>query len=214
VVFVRETRPDVPAAAHPPRAARLREAFAHPVISRVVVISFIVVSGFAGIEATYGLWTEHRFGWGPREIGLAFMGIGVLGALCQGLVTGRLVRSYGEARVLTAGLVVMAFGLVTQWLSPIWPVAMVGFGLVCIGQSICFPNLTALISRSAPPGRQGEMLGLNMSGMALARIGGPVFAGQLFSLVAPGAPFAFSALLILPALWFAAQVRRLAPRPA
>ncbi|MDB5467083.1 MAG: multidrug resistance protein [Phenylobacterium sp.] len=213
VVFVRETRPDVPAAAHPPRAARLREAFAHPVISRVVVISFIVVSGFAGIEATYGLWTERRFGWGPREIGLAFMGIGVLGAVCQGLVTGRLVRSYGEARVLTAGLVVMAFGLVTQWLSPIWPVAMVGFGLVCIGQSICFPNLTALISRSAPPGRQGEMLGLNMSGMALARIGGPVFAGQLFSLVAPGAPFAFSALLILPALWFAAQVRRLAPRP-
>jgi DHA1 family tetracycline resistance protein-like MFS transporter len=50
--------------------------------------------------------------------------------------------------------------------------------------------------------------------MALARIGGPVVAGQLFSLVAPGAPFAFAALLVLPALWFAAQVRRRLPRVA
>ena len=52
------------------------------------------------------------------------------------------------------------------------------------------------------------MLGLNMSGMALARIGGPVLAGWLFSGVAPGAPFAVAALLILPGLWFAGQVRR------
>ena len=33
-------------------------------------------------------------------------------------------------------------------------------------------------------------------------------AGQLFSLVAPGAPFAFAALLILPGLWFAGEVRK------
>ena len=75
-------------------------------------------------------------------------------------------------------------------------------------------RLEALISRTAPPDRQGEMLGLNMSGMALARIGGPVAAGQLFSMVSPGAPFGFSALLILPAFWFAVQVIGRAPRLA
>ena len=72
----------------------------------------------------------------------------------------------------------------------------------------------ALISQSAPPDRQGEMMGLNMSGMALARIVGPIMAGQLFSLVAPGAPFAFSALLVLPALVFAWAVVKRMPRPA
>jgi MFS family permease len=100
---------------------------------------------------------------------------------------------------------------VTQGLAPVWPVAMLGFAFVCIGQSICFPNVAALISHSAPPHRQGEMLGLNMSGMALARIGGPVLAGQLFSLVAISAPFGFSALLILPALVFATQIRGKVP---
>jgi len=207
VLLVRESRPEGPPAIRGPKPARVRDAFAHPVISRVVMISFIVVVGFAGIEATYGLWTETRFGWGPKQIGFAFMGIGVLGAFCQGWLSGRLARAYGEAATLSGGLVLMGLGLMVQWLSPGWQVAVLGFGLVCMGQSICFPNVAALISQSSPPHRQGEMLGLNMSGMALARIGGPVLAGQLFSLVSPGSPFAFSALLVLPALWFALQVR-------
>ena len=214
LLFVRETSPKN--AGHRPgtRAARLREAFGHPVISRVLIISFVVVSGFAGIEATYGLWTQARFGWGPRQIGLAFFGIGALGAFCQGWLTGRLVRRHGEARVLTAGLCFMWIGMVTQFASPVWPVAMVGFAFVCLGQSICFPNLTALISQAAPPERQGEMLGLNMSSNALARIGGPIYAGLLFSRVSPGSPVLLTALLILPALYFAMQVRKWVPSPA
>ena len=105
-------------------------------------------------------------------------------------VTGARLKA-GEPVTLTGGLAFMGLGLVTQGLSPVWPVAILGFALVCIGQSICFPNLTALISQAAPAHRQGEMMGLN-----------------------PGAPFAFAALLVLPALWFAAQVRRRLPRVA
>jgi MFS transporter, DHA1 family, tetracycline resistance protein len=213
VLLLREHRPQG-AGLKRVRAARLSEGFADPVVSRVVMISFIVVIGFAGIEATYGLWTEHRFGWGPREIGLAFMLVGLAGAVFQGAVTGPLARRFGEARVLAAGLVFMGIGIATQGLSPNWPVAVVGFLFVCFGQSICFPNASALISRAAPPDRQGEMLSLNTTGMALARIVGPVAAGQAFSLIQPGAPFALSALLILPALWFAWGVIGKTPRLA
>jgi len=203
VFLVRETRaPAEPSALRQVRSAGLTEGFGHPIISRVVIISFIVVIGFAGIEATYGLWTETRFGWGPRQIASAFAIIGILGAVCQGWLCGRLARRFGEPVTLTWGLVLMLIGIATQGLSPTWQVAIVGFALVCIGQSLCFPNISALISRAAPPDRQGEMLGLNMSGMALARIGGPMVAGWLFVL-APGAPFALSAVLVLPALWFA-----------
>lgn len=213
-MFVRESRPEPKTGPRPRQMAVLREAMAHPVIARVMIISFITIAGFAGIEATYGLWTEQRFGWGPREIGFAFMAIGVLGAFCQGVVTGSLVRRFGESRVLTAGLVNMFIGMGFQYLSPNWPVAMIGFAFVCFGQSICFPCLTALISQSTPPDRQGETLGLNMSNMALARIGGPIFAGQLFSLVDPGAAFVVTAALIVPATLLATQIARRTPRPA
>jgi DHA1 family tetracycline resistance protein-like MFS transporter len=214
ILFVREHRPEGASNLKRVQTARIREGFAHPIISRVVIISCIVVIGFAGIEATYGLWTEQRFGWGPRQIGLAFMAVGLMGAFFQGYLNGRLVQRYGEAMTLTGGLAFILLGVAVQGLSPTWHVAMLGFLFVCFGQSICFPNVSALISRAAPPDRQGEMLGLNTSAMALARIGGPVIAGQLFSVVSPGAPFAFSALMILPALWFAWAVVQRAPKLA
>ena len=209
VVFVRETR----AAAHmeippTPRLQSLSEAFHHPVIARVLLMSFIVVAGFAGIEATYGLWTQARVGWGPRQIGFAFMAVGVTGAVAQGIVTGPLARRFGGARVLTAGLVLVGTGMVVQLVSPAWPVAMAGFFTVSFGQSLTFPNIAALISQSAPPERQGEMLGLNMAGNCLARIGGPLYATQVFSSVSVGAPFATAAFLILPGLVMAMQVAR------
>jgi len=206
MLFVREIRAPNRHGPQSSRIAALRDAFAHPVVSRVLIISFVVVSGFAGIEATYGLWTEHRFGWGPRQIGFAFMAIGIFGAVCQGVVNGRLVRRWGEVRVLTVGLAFMWIGMVLQGASINWPMAMAGFACVCFGQSVCFPNLSALISKAAPADRQGEMLGINMSCNALARIGGPIYAGQIFSAVSPGAPFALTALLILPAAWLAVQV--------
>ena len=102
-------------------------------------------------------------------------------------------------------------GMITQFTAPSWPMAVVGLAIVVLGQSITFPNLVALISMATPPERQGEVLGLNMSNSALARIGGPILAGQLFSLVSPGAPFALTALLILPAIWLCLQIMRIAP---
>lgn len=214
MMFVRESRPERKTGPRLGQVEVLKLALAHPIIMRVMFISFITVAGFAGIEATYGLWTEYRFGWGPRQIGFAFMAIGVLGAYCQGVVTGSLVRRHGEARVLTAGLAAMWIGMIFQFASPTWHVAMVGFAFVCFGQSICFPCLTALISQATPPDRQGETLGLNMSNMALARIGGPIFAGQMFSLVNPGAAFVVTAILIIPATYMALQIRKRMPRPA
>jgi MFS family permease len=208
-MFVRETR----AAAHmqippTPRLQSLAEAAAHPVIFRVLIMSFIVVSGFAGIEATYGLWTQARFGWGPRQIGFAFMAVGVSGALAQGFVTGFLARRYGAARVLAGGLILVGSGMLVQLISPIWPVAMGGFFTVSFGQSLTFPNINALISQAAPAERQGEMLGLNMAGNCLARIGGPIYAGAAFAHLSIGAPFATGAILTLPAVLMAVQVAR------
>jgi MFS family permease len=214
-VFVRETRHPAHAAMTPtPRLAVARAAFADPVIGRVLIAAFIVVSGFAGMEATYGLWTQARFGWGPRQIGFAFMAIGVVGALAQGLVTGPLARRFGAAPVLNAGLALVGVGMIVQMASPTWPVAIAGLFVVVFGQSLTFPNISALISQATPPERQGEILGLNMSANCLARIGGPIWASAAFAHISIGAPFAAAAALIAPGMILAGQVTSRAKAPA
>lgn len=205
--FVRETRHLHSDAPQRGRLEGLRDAFRNPVIWRVISVSLISVGGFAGMEASFGLWADARFGWGPREIGFCFMAIGIVGAFAQSLLAGRVARRFGETQALMGGLVLIGMGFAMQPFVPVWQLAMVGMFLVVLGQSVTFPNIGAVISHSSPPDRQGEMLGLNMAAMALARIVGPLVAAPLFALHI-GGPFMAAALLILPALFMASEVRR------
>lgn len=208
LLFVRESRAPRQAGTAPQRrTAVLAEALGHPLISRILVISLIIIAGFAGVEATFGLWSQSRFGWGPQQIGFCFMVVGGVAAVTQAAVTGRLVRRFGEVATLVGGLGLIAIGMTTQGLSPNWQVATAGFVLVAFGQSLTFPNIAALISKATAPDRQGEMLGLNMSTGALARIVGPLVATPLFGLAA-ALPFLSGAALVAGSLWIAAQVGR------
>ena len=211
--FIRETRhvhSDAPARG---RLEGLRDAFANPVIWRVISVTAISIGGFAGMEASFGLWADARFGWGPREIGLCFMVIGAMAAVGQGFLAGRAAHRFGESIALMIGLSLIGLGFAAAPFVPVWPLAVAAMATVALGQSLSFPNVGAIISQAVPSSRQGEMLGLNMAAMALARIVGPLAAAPLFAVHISG-PFVAAALMILPALYMASEVRRFIRRIA
>jgi MFS transporter, DHA1 family, tetracycline resistance protein len=111
-LFVVESRaPSDPATPRPHRRDALITARAHPVLSRVLLVTLVSTAAFAGMESVFGLWTHARFDWGPRQVGLCFAVIGVVASIGQGAVTGRLARRFGEPRVLTVGLSIIAVTL-------------------------------------------------------------------------------------------------------
>ena len=65
--------------------------------------------------------------------------------------------------------------------------------------AMTMPNISALISRSVDPDRQGAMLGLNMASSSIARIFGPIIAGAIFSQIGHDWPFLIGAALTIPA---------------
>lgn len=202
-LFVAESRaPSAPGVRQPGRREALGAAAAHPVLSRVLLVTLVSTGAFAGMESIFGLWTNARFGWGPRQVGFCFAVIGVIASLGQGLLTGRLARRFGEGRVLTTGLAIIAVSLLITPFAPHPSLAIVAVGCTAFGQSLVFPCVAALISRASPPDRQGQMLGLNMAAGSLARIGGPLLAGPLFGLAA-GGPYWFGAALMIPAIGLA-----------
>jgi MFS family permease len=75
--------------------------------------------------------------------------------------------------------------------------------LTAIGQSVAFPNVGALISRTADPHRQGQILGLNNATGALARVVGPFCAGLAFSEITIDGPFFLGAMVVAPAILLA-----------
>jgi len=206
VAFVTESRArSAPDVIQPSRGQALAQAAAHPILSRVLLVTLVSTGAFAGMESIFGLWANARFSWGPRKVGLCFAIIGIIASLGQGLLTGRLARRFGESRVLTTGLFIIMLSLSATPFAPHPSLAMVAVGCTAFGQSLVFPCVAALISRASPPDRQGQMLGLNMAAGSLARIAGPLTAGPLFGLAA-GGPYWLGSALMIPAIAFALTI--------
>jgi predicted MFS family arabinose efflux permease len=182
-------------------------ALTHPVIARLMLVMFLAGSAFMGIEFVFALWSAARFGWGTREVGLAFAVTGVVAVICQLLITGRASRRFGEASVLAAGMALTTVAIALQPFSRGIGVVVL-LSLSAFGQSIAGPNISALISRHADPAHQGQYLGLNNAAGALARLTGPFAAGLAFSGIGVDAPFYLAGLLVLPAIFLALQAGR------
>ncbi|MFN3511755.1 MAG: MFS transporter [Phenylobacterium sp.] len=214
-LFIRESHQrEQTISQRPARWSALGEAVRHPAIGRLMLLTFLVGFAFTGIESTFGLWAQARFDWGPREIGVCFAFVGIAAAGTQMFVTGPLAERYGEGRMLAVG---MALTMVCSALQPFSVNGVMVVILMCltaIGQSVAWPNVSALISRSADPHRQGQILGLNNATSALARVVGPFCAGLAFAGISVNGPFFLGALVVAPAIALALSAsRHAAARP-
>lgn len=209
LVFVREPQGRVRnLQAQPSRWAATGEVIRHPVLGRLMLLTFLVGFAFTGIESVFGLWGEKRFGWGPREIGASFAVVGVVSGITQFFVTGPLSERFGEARVLAAGMTLTAIGCALQPFSTGFTMVTALMAVTALGQSISFPNVSALISRHSDPDRQGQLLGLNNATGALSRVVGPLCAGLVFADVSVNGQYYMAALVMLPAILLALSASR------
>lgn len=191
----------------PSRWVMFGYAARHPVVGRLMLLTFAVGVAFTAIESTFALWAQHRFGWIPRDIGLCFGITGAVSACCQFVLTGPLSRKYGEGTMLAVG---MAGTVICTALQPFsdggfFTVALMA--LMALSQSVAFPNSGALLSRSVDPDHQGQIMGLNNATGALARVAGPQFGLGIQSLNINGA-FYFGAAIVAPAIFLALGASR------
>ncbi|HXC55843.1 MAG TPA: MFS transporter [Rhizomicrobium sp.] len=203
IAFLKESRVHRRVGHKPSRWAVLSSAVTNPVIGRLMLVTLLAGCAFNGIESVFGLWAQARFAWGTWEVGLTFAVTGVVAAICQIFVTGPLSKRFGEARMLACG---MALTTVCATLQPfsVGPVMIVSLlAISAFGQSVAWPNVSALLSRNVDWEHQGQYLGLNNAVGALARLIGPSIAALTFSNIGVNAPFYSAGLMVLPAIFFA-----------
>lgn len=181
----------------------------HPVVGLCVALTFVNTVAFALMESAFTLFADHRWHLTAMEVGRMFGISGLLTVIVQGGLIGRLVKRFGERRLLPAGVALLALGLVMLPYAPPFGAMVAVFALISVGQSISTPSLNALISKGAGAGEQGFVLGTNQSLSALGRVVGPAMSGLLFSSIAPEAPFLVSAGILVVGFFVAlAAVRQ------
>jgi DHA1 family tetracycline resistance protein-like MFS transporter len=182
----------------------LAAAFKAKHILVLVAVHFLFQLAGQTHPAIWTLYTEHRYGWSSKDVGLSLAYVGLLSALSQALLTRWIMPKVGEYRAVvwsclgfTAEFILLA--LATEG----WMLYAI-FGLFSIFW-IAGPALQSLITKEIPPEMQGELQGSLVSLTSLASMITPLIMTQTFAHFSkagadpylPGAPYFLGALVCL-----------------
>lgn len=147
------------------------------------------------------LYTGARYGWGSRQVGISLALVGILAAIVQAGLAGKILKIIGERTGVYVGLLAMAaamtlYGAATDgWML---------YGIIFIGSiaGLGSPAVQSIISRSVPADEQGAVQGALNSITSISGIVGPLLWTGLFSWAiaphrhfnVPGLPFFLAAI--------------------
>jgi MFS transporter, DHA1 family, tetracycline resistance protein len=174
-----------------------RSAVKHPIVLRLVLVNLLFTLAFTAMESIFALFTQHTFGWGASENGYVFTFVGVIVVIMQGGLVGQLVKRWGEQRVLVAGLIMLAAGLLLLAFSSQLSWLLMGLGILSIGDGAVTPTVSTLLSFASTAQTQGETLGFSQGMAGLGRSIAPVIATSAFALGGPTTPFIGSGILVV-----------------
>jgi DHA1 family tetracycline resistance protein-like MFS transporter len=211
----------LPESLPPERRHRVHWSAANPVASlrglaqlqgagRLVAV--IACSGLAQfvLYTSWVLYATFKFGWGPRENGWSLAAVGVVSAITQGLLLGRLLKRFSPQRLAVIGMIssmlaYAAWGAATQgWM--MFAIIFLNFLSATVSASI-----QSIISGAADARSQGKTLGAVSGLNSLMAVIAPMLSAPLLVMVSHlppgdwriGAPMYFCALLQAAALWLA-----------
>jgi len=179
----------------------------------VLATYFLTILAFAMLTGTYALFANERHGFDATHTGYMFAFLGVIGAVIQGGLIGRLARAFGDKRLAVAGIAIYTTSLIALPLGSSVAWLVIATSGIAIGNSLTTPTLSSLASKSVGATRQGRVLGVMASAGSLARIFGPVLGGWLLSRDAAGPVAGYgrtaywtSGVIMLAALALAARL--------
>jgi DHA1 family tetracycline resistance protein-like MFS transporter len=181
----------------------------------LAAITFLYYLAHESLPSMFVLYTDYRYGWGEREVGLALAAVGLSSTIVSGALIGPAVARLGERRALLAGLLFGALAFLCYGLAPTGLLFLAGIpfgGLM----GLTGPAVQALMSRRVKPSEQGQLQGALSSMRGISSMIGPVLFTQIFAVAIrgdrvphlPGAPYLLSAVLIVGAVLLSWRVAR------
>ena len=183
-------------------------AFRHlarlPGIRNLLVVYFFYSVAIHVYPSVWSYFTQERFGWTPKTIGLSLALFGITMAIVQGGLIRLVLRRFGEWRTVVYGLVfdVFAFGAIAAVTNGV--LALILTPIAALG-AVITPALQGLMSQMVDDDAQGELQGVLASVSALSMIVSPLLMTSVFAaftregapVYLPGAPFIVALLLML-----------------
>ncbi|GAB3707884.1 MFS transporter [Halorubrum pallidum] len=220
-VFLEEpnrTRPTAGAEGprHTTAIGQFRDALASVSLRPLTLAYFVVAVAFAGVQVMFIPYVADAFGYDATAAAFLLTYVGVLGAVNQGVLVGRLSRVVSSRTLVAAGSVVLAAALVAipatglvdrlssdiavggpAWLTLQLLALLLALAALSLGNALVNVSLATLVSASAADADQGAAFGVTQGASSLGRTVGPPLMAVLYT-VAVASPFLIGAVLLVP----------------
>jgi predicted MFS family arabinose efflux permease len=160
-----------------------------PRVAPLMIVFAVIPFAFSGYMVALPLFAEETYGWGERELGFFFTIVGIVAALVQGYLFGKIAARTGDRILAVSGTLGMALPIAVVPLIKSSGALYAWVVVLALSNSLAAPALTGLISAVAGAAEQGAMLGAAQALSALGRLSGPFVFGKLYDAVSPGPAF-------------------------
>ena len=181
-----------------------------PTIRELLLINFIFITAFMIMQISVTLFWKEKIGLNEVEMGNMFAFIGLATVIVQGGLVGRMVKKFGETKLLTYGTYLFIVSLIMiPWVTPqnFLPIELTAFALMALANGCLTPSITSLLSKSADPKDVGQVLGVNQSFGSMARAAGMGLSGFIYG-IEFHLPFLTGAVMMLLCIWLGVLLER------
>lgn len=167
----------------------------NPVYFIAFIIVFVLAFGLSAYETVFSLFSDHKFGFTPKDIAVIITISATFGVIMQIFMFGKMVNKLGEKKLIqlcliTGAILAIASTVVSSFLSML---AVTCF--IFLAFDLLRPALTTFLSKAAGK-EQGFIAGMNSTYTSLGNILGPAIGGILFD-VNIHYPYLFAAVIMV-----------------
>jgi DHA1 family tetracycline resistance protein-like MFS transporter len=196
----------------------IRMLNSQPGLLRLAIILALAQFAVMVFPTDFVLYALNRYGWGIGAVSAVLTAFGVCSAIVQLGLSGRVVRMFGEPRVIIGGLACGVCGLLIFGLAPTGLAFIVGIPIMTLW-GVSGPAVQSLMTRQVSASEQGRLQGANTSLGSLSGVIAPLLFGGLLTAVTTvvqagragppllGAPFFLASAIVLLAVGLATSVR-------
>lgn len=178
-----------------------------PAIGKTLIISFLSMFSFSIFIYAFQPFSVRLLHLSIAQISWIFTGIGVVGLISQAAIIPRIVKAFGEKRVLVGSLFTLMIVFAFLFTVRSYSLLVSGVMLMAFANGFVGPMIAALLSKEADMKSQGAIMGVNASYQSIGQIVGPIVGGVLASISIPS-PLLAASLLLVPALFLSMGILR------
>nr|WP_205603263.1 MFS transporter [Heyndrickxia ginsengihumi] len=166
----------------------------NPLYLLAFMIVFVLAFGLSAYENVFSLFSDHKFGFTPKDIATIVTISSIFGVIVQIFMFGTIVDILGEKKLIQLCLIISAIlAVASTMISNFFTVLLVTC-FIFLAFDLLRPALTTFLSKAAGK-EQGFVAGMNSTYTSLGNIAGPAIGGVLFD-ININYPYLFSAVVI------------------